>query len=173
MERVYLWECCVARGLSKLWSDCCVWTWQGHWQFLIHQWPDSKMMLLKTDNSKILILVSTAFQDANIHITDFKPPLSGTVLKHSAVGSHTLPPASGWYSPETLSHWLSYTASRTQCLGNAALVDWWVLGELIKSGKRTGQGWLAPCLHVKALHLLPGIKWPQWQKQRFGGNELF
>lgn len=51
------------------------------------------MMLRKTDNSKILILVSTAFQDANIHITDFKPPLAGTVLKHSAVGSHTLPPA--------------------------------------------------------------------------------
>lgn len=46
------------------------------------------MMLLKTDNSKILILVSTTFQDANIHITDFKPPLAGTVLKHSAVGSH-------------------------------------------------------------------------------------
>lgn len=51
-------------------------------------------MLRKTDNSKILILVSTTFQDANIHITeDFKSPVAGTVLKHSAVGSHTLPPA--------------------------------------------------------------------------------
>lgn len=52
------------------------------------------MMLRKTGNSTILILVSTTFQDANIHITeDFKPPVAGTVLKHSAVGSHTLPPA--------------------------------------------------------------------------------